>query len=253
MNVLRRGGAVLLLLCSALGVALCLGGVVGVWVVHQPAKEVVGDTLDTLDSYLMLANQTVQQVGDRMTRLRTTLDGARRDLVAGGDAGRGAITARVTAALQEASAALTTLRNTVQAVSTGVATVNRALGHLARIPGVVPPTLPDDLQALEGSLITIGGHVDTLGVAVSDVSLGLTSLTDRLGAVSDELQGMDDRLDQWTARLATARSTIASAKAAVSTAIDLAAVGLSLLLVVFGAGQVSLGIQAWRWLQPPSV
>lgn len=252
MNVLRRSGAVLLLVLSVLGVALCLGGVVGVWVVHQPAKEAASDTLDTLDSYLTLANQTVEQVGERMTRLRATLDGARRELVAGGDVGRGAITARVAAAIQEASATLATLRNVLQALSTSVARVNQTLGHLARLPGVVPPTLPDDLPTLERSLSTIGDHVDTLGAAMSDVSLGLTSLTDGLGAVSGELQAMDARLGQWTSRLATARSAIASAKAAVSTAIDLASVGLTLLFVLFGAGQVSLCIQAWRWLHIPA-
>src|SRR5437868_12882968 len=118
MIVLRRGGAVLLLVLSVLGVALCLGGVIGVWVVHQPAKEMVGDTLDTLDSYLVLANQTVQQVGDRTARLRATLAGARQDLAVGGDAARGAITARVTVVVQETSATLTTLRNVVQTLST---------------------------------------------------------------------------------------------------------------------------------------
>ena len=30
-------------------------------------------------------------------------------------------------------------------------------------------------------------------------------------------------------------------------------VGLSLLLVLFGVGQANLCIQAWRWLQTPSV
>jgi hypothetical protein len=252
MNVLRRGGAALLLVCSVLGLALCLGGMVGVWVVHQPAKEFVADTLDTLDGYLTLANQTVEQAGDRLTRLRATLDGARGDLVAGGDAGRGAITPRLAGALQEASATVATLASAVQAASTGVATVNRTLGHLARLPGVVPPTLPDDLQALEQNLTVISGHLDTLGTAVSDVSVGLTSLTERIGGVSSELQSLDDRLGQLTARLTTARSTLASAKASASTAIDLASVGLTLLLVLFGAGQVSLGLQAWRWLRAPS-
>jgi ABC-type transporter Mla subunit MlaD len=232
---------------------LCLGALIGVWVVHQPAKEIVGDTVDTLDSYLTLANQTVEQVGDRTTRLRTTLDDARQELGARGDAARGAITARVTVALQEASATLASLRNVLQALSTSVATVNRTLGHLARLPGVGPPTLPDDLQALEQRLRTIGDHVDTLGATVADVSLDLPSVTDRLGAVSGELQDLDERLDQWTARLATARTAMVSAKATASTAIDLISVGLSLLLVLFGAGQVSLGVQAWRWLHPGSV
>src|SRR5262245_21226257 len=108
MNVLRRCGAAVLLVVSALGVVLCLGGVIGVWVFHQPAKEFVGDTLDTLDSYVTLANQTVQQVTDRATRLRTTLDSARGELNARGIE-RGAITARLTPALQEASVTLVSL------------------------------------------------------------------------------------------------------------------------------------------------
>src|SRR3954451_10634042 len=163
MNVLRRCGAALLLVGSALGVVLCLAGLIGVWAVHQPAKEFVGDTLDTLDSYLALANQTVQQVGDRTTRLRTTLDGARQELGERGDAARGALTTRVSAALQEASGALASLRNVIHTVSTTVATLNRTLERLARLPGVVPPTLPDDLQALEQRLSTLGDRVDALG------------------------------------------------------------------------------------------
>jgi chromosome segregation ATPase len=249
MNVLRRCGAALLLVGSALGVALCLGGLIGVWVVHQPAREIVGDTFDTLDSHLTLASQTVQQVRDRTTQLRTTLDGARQELGATGDAARGAITARLTPALQEASTTLASLRGVIQALSNSVATVNRTLGHLARLPGVVPPTLPDDLQTLEQRLSTLGDRVDALGATVSDVSLDLPRLTDRLGAVSGELRDLDERLDQWMARLATAQTAMASAKATASTAIDLASVGLSLLLVLFGVGQVSLGVQAWRWLQ----
>ncbi|HEY7066999.1 MAG TPA: hypothetical protein VII06_36375 [Chloroflexota bacterium] len=250
MNMLRRGGAALLLVCSALGVVLCVGALIGVWVVHQPAKETVADALDTLDSYLTLANQTVQQVSDRTTRLRTSLNGARRDLGAGGDAGRGAITDRLTATLQGASATLASLRNVLQALSASVATVNRTLEHLARLPGVVLPTLPADLQTLEQRVSTIGDHVDALGATVSDVRVNLTSLTDQVGAVAGELQDLDERLDQWRERLATAQAATASAKATASRAIDLASVGLSLLLVLFGVGQVSLGIQAWRWLQP---
>jgi hypothetical protein len=138
-------------------------------------------------------------------------------------------------------------------LSTRVAAVNRTLGHLTRLPGVVPATLPDDLQALEASLGTVVERLDTLGETVSDASLGLASVTDRLGAAAGELQSLDDRVDQWTARLATARETIAAAKARVSAAIDLAAIGLSLLLVLLGAGQVSLGLQGWRWLRAPSV
>jgi hypothetical protein len=253
MNVLRRGGAALLLVCSALVLLLCLGGVVGVWVVNQPAKQAIGDALETLDSYLTLADQTVQQVGERTARLRATLDGARREMVVADNAGRGAITARVTVALQEASATLATLRGVVQTLSASVATLNRTLGHLGRVPGVVPPTLPDDLQALEQSLSILGDRLDTLGAAMSDASVGLTSLTDRIGAVSGELRGMDERLDQWRSRLAAARSAVASAKAGAPTAIDLASVGLSLLLLLFGAGQTSLGLQAWRWLRAPSV
>jgi septal ring factor EnvC (AmiA/AmiB activator) len=253
MNVLRRCGAALLLVCSLLGFALCLGGVIGVWIVHQPAKEFVGDTLDTLDSYLTLASQTVQQVNDRTTRLRTTLDNAREELNARGVAERGAITARLTPALQEASGTLVSLGNVMQALSNSMATANRALGHMARLPGFVPPTLPDDLQTLEQRLSTIADRVDTLGATVSDASVQLASLTDRLRAVQTELQDLDQQLDQWTARLATAQTTIASAKATAPTVIDLASVGLSLLFVLFGVGQVSLGILAWRWLQPGSV
>jgi hypothetical protein len=250
MNVLRRCGAALLLVVSALGLALCLGGLIGVWVVHQPAKEFVGDTLDTLDSYLTLANQTVQQVNDRTTRLRTTLDNARQELSARGVAGRGAITDRLTPALQEASTTLVSLGNVIQALSNSMATVNRALGHMANLPGFVPPTLPDDLQTLEQRLSTIADRVNTLGATASDASVQLASLTDRLRAVQADLQDLDERLDQSKARLATAQTTIASAKATAPTVIDLASVGLSILLVLFGVGQVSLGLQAWRWLQP---
>src|SRR4051812_7639225 len=64
MNLLRRSGAALLLVCSALTAALCLGGIVGVWVINQPAKELVADTLDTIDGYLTLANQTIAQIRD---------------------------------------------------------------------------------------------------------------------------------------------------------------------------------------------
>jgi prefoldin subunit 5 len=249
MNILQRCGAVLLLVGSALGVVLCLGALIGMWVVHQPAKELVGDTLDSLDSYLTLGQQTIQQVSDRTTRLRTVLDGARQELGERGDAARGTITTRVSAALQEASGALASLRNVIQTLSSGVATVNRTLERLARLPGVVPPTLPADLQALEQRLSTLGDRVDALGATVSDASLDRTILTDRLGAVSGELRDMDDLLEQLTARLATAKATTASAKATASTAITLVSVGLSLLFLLFGIGQVSLGILAWRWLR----
>lgn len=251
MNVLRRCGAALLLVCSVLGVALCLGGLIGVWVVHQPAKEIVGETLDTLDSYLTLANQTMQQVRERTTPLRATLEGARQELVADGGARRGAITARVTAALQEASSTLAALRDTVRTLSAGVATLNRTLGR-QRLTAIVPPTVPDDLQALEQRLSSIGDRADALVATMADASLAVSTLNERVGVLAGELQDLDERLAQWSTRLATAQTATASAKANASTAIDLASVGLSLLLLLFGVGQVSLGLQAWRWLQARS-
>jgi hypothetical protein len=247
MNVLRRCGAALLLVLSALGVALCLGALVGVWVVHQPAKDAIVDTLDTLDSYLTLANQTVEQIGDRTTRLRPLLDGARLEP---GDEDRGAITVRVTAAVQEATSTLSTLRNVVEASSNSVGTWNRALG---RLPGLVPPALTDALQGIERSLSVISARVDTLEAALSGVSLDLSRLSEVRSAVFSELQALDEQLDQWGLRLTTARAAIASAKSTAATAISLISVGLSLLFVLFGVGQATLCSQAWRWLKTPSV
>lgn len=250
MDIVRRAAAALLLVCSALGVVLCLAALVGVWVVNQPAKNALAQTLDTLDGYLTLANQTVQQVGDGTTRLRATLDGARRQFADEPRAEeRGAIANRVVATVRESGATLATLRNVIQTLSNSLATLNRTLAQLARLPSVVPPTLPTDLQGVEQNLSAISGRLDTLEARLADANQALTNLGSYVDSVADELRGLDDRLGEWTARLAAAQAAIAAAKTNLSTTVDLVSIGLSLLLVLFGAGQLSLVSQAWGWLR----
>jgi hypothetical protein len=250
MNVLRRCGAALLLVFGALGVALCLGALVGVWVVHQPAADAISSTLDTLDGYLTLANQTVEQISDTTTRLQLLTEVAGPEL---DDEDRGAIAVRASVAVQEATSTLTRLRNTVQDWSNSVGTWNRTLAGLERLPGLVPPSVSDALQGIEGSLSAISARMGTLELALSGASRGLTRVSEVLSAISGELQALNDQLDQWALRLTTARAAIASAKATAATVLILTSVGLSLLLVLFGVGQANLCIQAWRWLRAPSV
>jgi hypothetical protein len=66
------------------------------------------------------------------------------------------------------------------------------------------------------------------------------ALTARLAALSDRLAAVESSFDQWDAQAAAIGERVSAATAAAPRLVDTATWVLSLLFILFGAGQVSL-------------
>jgi hypothetical protein len=118
-----------------------------------------------------------------------------------------------------------------------------------RVPGLAVPAPPPGLDVLETQLATLSANLaefeETVASAEYDgarVARGAALLAEQAGNVETQLRG-------WVAELTATQQKVASTEAQVPGLIDLTSLGLTALMLLFGAGQVSLFIHALRWFR----
>lgn len=252
MATFKRILAVIVMILAAIGALLCLGGVIGAWAANEPVTNAITSTIDTLDGYVGLASQTTQLASDRIGGLRGEIESVQQTAANVTPEQKAQLAERVRATVQQRfGPTVTSVRNAATTLSTGVVALNKSLESLNRLPGVTVPTLTDELQAVNERLDAVNSKVDALGATVSDANFDGARLNAAASAAASELQSLETTMNQWQSRLDAARASAANARSAVSSAIDLGSLVVTLLLLLFGAGQISLFAHALDWFRKP--
>lgn len=239
--MLRKIAAVLVMILSAIGCLLCLALLVGAWLVNEPATDAVTGALAMVDSYLGLAGQTTGQLESNLEVVQVRveeLSTAAPEQIA---------QLRETVA-QEVIPPLTQVKSAVTTLRSGIVTVNEAVEQLNRLPGADVPTLSDELQSIDQRVDTIRGELETITSTQEIDGSRLVAAADK---VAEEIATARSTLDAWTARITEVRAGIASATATIPGLFDATTWTLTLLSLLFGAGQVSLFMYALRWFHTP--
>ncbi len=236
---------ILVAIAAGAGLLLCIAGLIGVWVANSPLTEAITATSDTAESYLTLAGNTTTTAGSELADLRTQLEaiGARMEGMTA-ETRSAAVAEATTAFEQRFGPTISTLRTTFATVRTGIVALNQSLESANRIPGVTVPTLTDELQVAEQRIDTLEGTFSEIQSALTDANVDGSRLKSLIAAASAEVASIEQVVNQWNSQIAVVAARITSAAAAAPGIVDLTSVVLSLLFVLFGAGQVSLLLRA---------
>ena len=248
--MIRKILAVLLIIIAGLGLILCVGGLIGTWVANTPMTDAITATAQTADSYLALVGNATAMASNQVGDVRTQLDeiGDRVENMTAET--RSEIANQISDAVKHRlGPAVSTLRTTAATLRTGIIALNRSLENANRIPGVNVPTLTGELQAADQRLNEINDRLTALTTSIADVSVDGSQVESLIASTADQLASVEDLFNQWNTQIETVSAAIAAASTTAPGLIDLASVILSLLLILFGAGQVCLilrGVELFR-------
>lgn len=242
--------AILVMIFSILGAILCAGGILGTWVAQSPARTTINAAIDTANSYVGLAGESVQNVRARIAGVRGEIENTQQRLRDMTPEQRTTAQQQLRdAAQQRFGPGVAAVRDTAQRVSTGLVTLNQSLETVNRIPGVNAPTFSDELAAINTRLETLDARLQAFQSALADVNFDGERVNAAARQVVEEIAGVESRLDEWNARLRNASVALDNAKGTLANALSVSAVFVTLFFSLFLAGQISLFAHALAWFR----
>jgi chromosome segregation ATPase len=250
--MLKKIVAVFVMIGSVIGAIFCTAGIIGAWAVQTPAQNAVNSTLDSANSYVALARQTVQGTSERIAGVRTEIADAQQRLQNLTPAQRETMRQNLRdAAQQRFGPSVTAVRSTAEQISAGLVSLNMALENFNRIPGVNVPTLSNELERVNQRMEAMNGRLQDYQAALSETEFNGERLTAAATQVTDEIAGVEGRLGEWQGRLGNLSAELEGAKGRIANALTLGAVGMTLFFGLFLAGQLSLFSHALGWFRKP--
>jgi hypothetical protein len=250
MNILRKSLAVIVMILAALGLLLCVGGLVGGWAVNESATRLATGAFGTVEQYARVAGQAVQFLGGNLSEVKAEVDAVNAQLanLTAEDRAQAIVAIRerldttVLPKIERARATANTLGETA-------VNLNQTLESVNRIPGVNVPTFADELGRIGAGLQNVKSAAESVRAAVSDVNVDGARVLAAVNEVNNGLGTIEQNLNMADVRLARAASAAATAATAAPGWIDTASVIVTLLALLFGVGQVTLFIAALNWFK----
>ncbi len=254
MKLVKKISAAVLLCLAALGLLICIAGLVGTWIVNVRLSDVVVDTIETVEGYFAAVDGTLGRLQSgfasqhqHVSRVRVELaDASLSDAVV-----LRALIDRIVS--DDQNPAAENLINTTVTIADGVLAFNSALVTINNIPGINLPTLTEELEAVKTRVDTFQRDLETLRNDLSaseDVKNRLLQTVERM---EDGLNQVETGLAEGKTKITSARASISSLGVTVPRVINLASVALSVLFILFGAGQALLLDRAWKWFRSISL
>jgi len=250
MAIARKIGAGALMVFASIGLLICIAAIIGAWAARGPLIATSDNVLEAVDGALALASQATQSIDDSLTDLNQRVTALRDNVRQPGSDG-GVADGRVRDAVeQEIGPRLERARSGGAKLRQAVAGVNKALETANRIPGVSVPTLSDELGTVDAKLDDAEARLQDVRTAIADRDN--SRLGARLDNLSEQLGTLHTTLANAQARIEGARTNLAGIQATIPTLVTTVCVVVALLSLLFGAGQVLLIRQGWRWLKQPA-
>jgi chromosome segregation ATPase len=253
MNVIRKILAVIVMILAALGLVICIVGLIGAWVVNEPATQAVSGALDTVENYVSVADQTAQLVSGSLSDVQQDVNRVNEAVANITPEDRARVAAEIRQTVSEQiGPKVTRVRTTAAAVGDTIVKFNQTLESANRIPGVTVPTLSNELQAAGERIEEVESALEAVRSSIAETNLDGSKITAATAQVSNGLQKAQDALAQGQSRIQATSAAVATAKANVAGWFDLASLLASLFFILFGAGQVFLFIAALQWFRKPA-
>jgi hypothetical protein len=253
MDALRKTLAIITMILAMIGLLICLGGLIGSIAVNEPAAQAMTGALSAMENTLTIADQAAQTAAASLSEAQQGVD--RVNQTASGLTAEDK--AQAAAALQSTveqtiGPSVARARTLATSLSTAVVQFNATLESVNRIPGLSVPTLTDELQTAGQILDQAQEAAGEVRSAVADAAtLDGSRITAATAKTASGLQTAQDAIAQGQARMSAASAAIAATKASIPGWIDAISLAAALLFILFGAGQVSMFLLAWRWFKQP--
>jgi hypothetical protein len=233
------------MILSVIGFLLCAGGIFGAWAVNEPATQGIVTAMETADRFLGIAENTsgvaTDTVGDVSARL-ADIEAAAANMTPEQQAALAARVLELIAPVQRVS-------SIALAMDTGLSSLNDTLVTVSRLPGIQVEPPSTQLVTVGDKLGQVGQRLDSLHATLSEASPDGDRVARITGETSAELTQIASQLQQLNANVAAARQASAAVQAQAPRVLDLTSMGLTILLALLAAGQVSLFVHAWEWFK----
>jgi hypothetical protein len=257
INIISRILVALLLLFAVFGFIISVVGIAGVWYARSNARNAIIDvtnvttkTLTAVNNGLVRVNTQVQdarqkvtQVNDAAANLGNRID-AKSPLV---DKFNQLVNTSLAPSLEKVSTAAT-------AVHDAVVALNSKLELLNRLSNVQIPTLTNQLSAVSDHAQQAQTAVQDLQTSLSDVKSGLVTtvvaaVTQRTARIDTALTRIQDTVNTYQATVTRTQQRVTSTSNAILLLIDVGAVSLTLLFIIFAIGLVLLMWVCWQFIR----
>lgn len=243
----RKIGSIIVMALAVLGALICLIVLIGAWAVRPQlttggvaALEAAAGYLDLAERATGLAAQVTADTADRFTGVETALAERREDSRAALDQLKLDIAGRIGPTLRQ-------VYDIVKGTADTIVAFNATLETANRLPGVDLPTLTPQIETVQSRLDAVLLQLEAIRGAVDETLPDGTPVQDALGQVAADLNGVAGSLQEWSGQLGATRTAAQQLQTTLPGMLTWLVVGVSLLMILLGAGQVSLFLHALGW------
>jgi len=246
--VLKRTLAVIVILIATIAFVANAAGLIGAWIVRQPARDTVtalstfvNDKLGMIDQALARVSaragegrQALARVNDAASRLGEQVDG-----------GSPLITALTRTVRDELAPRIDEIRSQATALHDGVVSANAALETLDSLGFIAVPTFGDELIAVSERVDAARSDVQDLRMAIDEVRTGasanlVAAVTARTTKIDNVLAQIKSTAIEYQTVVAEKRKQVMGLSHRLLRFMNLLVLSLTALFVVVAAGQVLL-------------
>jgi len=255
--VVKRIIAAIVILIATIGLALSVAGLVGAWVARRPARDTVTALSTALNSTLVAVDQALARVGARADQGRQAFARVNNAASKLGDRieeGSPALNALAGAIRDDLAPKIADTRAQAATLRDGVVSVNATLETLNRTSFITVPTLTDELSTVSERVEAAQNDAQELRATITEARAGASA--NLVAAVTARTIAIDNGLAQIQAAMGKQQATLAQRQQHVSDlsdtllrAINLLVLLLTVLFLVFAAGQVLLIYVCWQYIR----
>lgn len=255
LAIVTRILAAVILIIAIVGFLVNAAELVGVWVIRAPASNDVSDVAATMTHALGIVNNGLARVNTRVQEAQQTLTQVNNSAAQLGDRLE-ANSPPVNRLSQFVDTNLVPRIEDARTRASAIheAAVNGALLALNRLPGVKVPTLSNELSSVSDRAQDAQAAVQDLRATLAGMKAGLatkaaavvTQVTSRINAALAKVQAI---VNKYSGKITNTQARITSTSNTILLLINVLAVSLTLLLIIFEAGLVLLMYMCWRYVR----
>lgn len=245
MSVLRKILAVVVLILTVVGFLICAAGIFGAWYYNGPVKEAGDQALNTVIKVMDMTDNLASQADSAINEVSVRVAAVEEAAAGVADTRLASVVDR----LSNLGAPIGRLSETTGAIGDGAQALSDLLVAVNRLPMVDIAAPTESLETASARASAVSEGLASMEAAVSGAQLDGSRLTAAAQTVSAELDQLDDTLSRWQGALGASRQAAQNAQERLPLWVNLTSVALTALLVLFGAGQISLFVHGLGWLK----
>lgn len=255
--IFKRLLGVGVMLIATTGFLANAAGLVGIWVVRQPAR-------DTCTAFSTFVNEKLAMVDQALSRVSARTDDGRQALAQINNAASKLsdrfeensplLTALTGAVRDELAPRIADMRAQAFAIHDGVVSVNAALETLNRFGFITVPTLSEKLSAISERVDAAQSDVQELRMSIGEVRTAasadlVAAVTTRTMEIGNLMAQIKSTAVQYRAAVAQKREQVTDISRRLLRVVNLIVLLLTALFVVIAAGQVLLIYVCWQYVR----